>query len=76
VCTAKIYFPANMATPDRKLLERTQTSRNKKKARQLACMDLLKSLYLEYPETWMRYKHLKEEKKLTIAPMEEPKDDD
>jgi hypothetical protein len=39
-------------------------------------MDLLKSLYLEYPETWMRYKHLKEEKKLTIAPMEEPKDDD
>jgi hypothetical protein len=39
-------------------------------------MDLLKTLYLEYPEVWMLYKHLKEEKKLVIAPLEEEKDED
>ena len=57
-------------------MERTQCSNNKKKARQLACMDLLKSLYLEYPEVWMIYKHLKEEKKLVMPPLEEGKDED
>ena len=78
VCTARIKFPASMITepdsPD--YLQKTQTSKNKRKARQLACMDLLKSLYLEYPEVWMLYKHLKEEKKLVIAPLEEEKDED
>lgn len=59
---------------DRKFMERTQSSKNKKKARQMACMDLLKSLYLEYPEVWMLYKHLKEEKRLVIAAVDEPKD--
>lgn len=55
-------------------MERTQSSKNKKKARQMACMDLLKSLYLEYPEVWMLYKHIKEEKRLVIAAVDEPKD--
>lgn len=59
---------------DRKFMERTQSSKNKKKARQMACMDLLKSLYLEYPEVWMLYKHLKEEKRLVIAAVDESKD--
>jgi hypothetical protein len=77
VCTAKIRFPQSMI--DEKcpeFMEKTQCSRNKKKARQLACMDLLKSLYLQYPEVWMIYKHLKEEKKLVIPPLEEEKDED
>ncbi len=77
VCTARIKFPQSMIDDNNpEFMERTQCSKNKKKARQLACMDLLKSLYLEYPEVWMIYKHLKEEKKLVIAPLEEEKDED
>ncbi len=39
-------------------------------------MDLLKSLYLQYPEVWITYKHLREEKKLVIPPMDAQKDQD
>jgi hypothetical protein len=39
-------------------------------------MDLLKSLYLEYPELWMIYKHLKAEKKLVIPSVKVEKDQD
>ena len=77
VCTARIRFPQSMIDDNNpEFMERTQRSKNKKKARQLACMDLLKSLYLEYPEVWMIYKHVKEQKKLVIAPLEEEKDED
>jgi len=71
VCKAIIRFPPSMIIEPNSptFLERTQVCKNKRKARQLACMDLLKSLYLLYPEVWMLYKHLKEEKKLVIAPL-------
>jgi hypothetical protein len=77
VCTARIGFPQSMIDDKNSgFMERIQCSKNKRKARQLACMDLLKSLYLEYPEVWMMYQHLKEEKKLVIPPLEEEKDKD
>ena len=76
-CKAKFRFPQSMI--DEKcpeFMEKTQCSRNKKKARQLACMDLLKSLYLQYPEVWMSYKIYSEYKGLRLPPSNKKKDQD